>query len=103
TRMRSRSVTPPSRRRHLSPPPMRRAWPPASTTPATLMGRPSCRVVLAARLAAEARALLLDAARVVVEDDALGAGEGDEAAAAGAADEGKPGLPREIDPPGGEA
>ena len=44
-----------------------------------------------------------DAARIAVEDDALGAGQRDKALALGAADQGQPGLPRQLDAPGGEA
>src|SRR3954467_11006170 len=46
-------------------------------------------------------ALLLDVGQVLVEDDAVLARERDEALAAGSADERQPGLPRELDAPGG--
>src|SRR5262245_20683436 len=94
---RSRMVLPPMRMRALSPPPMRRASPPAST-------RPSGRsVVMHRSLAPVLRALLLDIGEVLVEHDALLAGERDEALAAGAADQREVGLARELDAPGGEA
>ena len=49
-------------------------------------------------LARGARAVLRRFTPVAVEDDALGAAEGDKAAAFGAADQRQSGLPREIDP-----
>src|ERR1700686_1292823 len=47
--------------------------------------------------------LILDRARIAVEDDAPLAGERDEAPSPGATDQGQPGLARELDAPGGEA
>src|SRR5712672_3360797 len=88
---RSKMVWPPIRMRALSPPPMRRASPPAST-------RPSGRsIVMHRRLAPVLRALLLDEAEVLVEHDALLAGERDEALAASAADQRQVGLACQLD------
>src|ERR1700751_43170 len=100
---RSRSITraskvlPPISRSALSPPPMRRARPPARRTPT--VGSLIVRCAFAAML----HRLFLDIGEVLVEDDALGPGESDEALAARPADQGEPGLARELDAPGGEA
>src|SRR5690349_15718267 len=81
---RSRRVRPPMVRIGLSPPPIRRARPPASSTP----GIP-CRplVVTAFALAPMPCRLLLDIIEVLVVDEALLARQRDEALAAGAADQ----------------
>src|SRR5215204_1711462 len=96
---RSRMVTPRIVMRALSPPPMRRARPPASTRPSG--GRSS--VVMDSRFAAVLRALFLDVAEVLIEDDALLACEGDETLAPHAADERQVRLARQLIPPGREA
>src|SRR5262245_64260585 len=96
---RSRMVLPPMRMRALSPPPMRRASPPASTRPST--GRVS--VVMHRGLAPVLGALLLDVGEVLVEHDAVLAGERDETLAAGTADQREVGLARQLDAPGGGA
>src|SRR5262249_55486758 len=100
---RSSSVRPASSRRHLSPPPMRRDCPPASSRPTIFTAVPSLRVLFAARLARKPLRPVSDGARVAVKHDALGTGKRDEAFALGPADERKSGLPRQFDPPGGKA
>src|SRR5213592_348565 len=92
---RSRIVSWPMRISALSPPPMRRASPPART-------RPNVSIVMHRRLASVLAALLLDVGEVLIEDDAVLAGERDEALAARAADQGEPGLARKLHPPGRE-
>src|SRR4051812_32384256 len=91
-------VWPPSGRKHLSPPPMRRDSPPASRTM-----RRSGGIVVARALAPGLLALRRNLRRVGIVADAVRTGEGDEAAALGAADQGEPRLPRQRDAPGGEA
>src|SRR5262249_36826186 len=97
SRTRSRMVASPMRISALSPPPMLRASPPASTSPQV------GSVVMHRRLAPVLHGLLLDVAEVLVEDDAVLARQRDEALAAGAADQREAGLARELDAPGGEA
>src|ERR1700742_1570122 len=94
--VRSRIVSFPILISALSPPPMRRASPPART-------RPNVSIVMHRRLAPVLAALLLDVGKVLVEHDAVLAGERDKALAARAADQRQPGLARKLDPPGGEA
>src|SRR5215467_14226213 len=65
--------------------------------------QPSRRVLGNACLARELRVLVLDGPDVTVEDDAFAAGECDKPFPLGPADQRKPGLTREVDPPGGEA
>src|SRR5262245_49718336 len=60
-------------------------------------------IIMHRRLAPVLRALLLDVGEILVEHDAVLAGERDEALAAGAADEREVSLARELDAPGGEA
>src|SRR5260221_11094862 len=88
---------PPIVRRGLSPPPIRRDRPPARITPkvASLIDRGA--------LAPRFHRLIFDIGEILVEDDALGAGERDEALAPRPADQGQPGFAGEFDPPGGEA
>src|SRR5262245_7831981 len=115
---RSRIVCAPMRISALSPPPMRRAKPPARTRPKVggevTMSCPVVRerrsesngngsVVMHRRLAPVLGALLFDVAEVLVEHDAVLAGECDKALAARPPDQGKPGLARELDAPGREA
>src|ERR1700759_1429788 len=91
----------------LSPPPMRRASPPASSTPG-MPGAPLgvagvASVIAALALALVPRRLFLDIVEILVVDDALLARQRDEALAAGAADQCQPDLPREVDAPRGKA
>src|SRR4051812_47151148 len=86
----------PTRISALSPPPMRRASPPART-------RPNVSVVMHRRLAPVLAALLLDVSEVLVEHDAVLAGERNEAFSPCAADEREPGLACKLHAPGGEA
>src|SRR5262249_40515753 len=97
TSARSRMVSPPMRMRPLSPPPMRRARPPASTSP-----KVAGSVVMSGCLASVLGGFLLDVAQVLIEHDALFARERDEAFAAGASDQRESGLARQLDPPGSE-
>src|SRR5262249_46625945 len=94
---RSRMVAPPMWMRALSPPPMRRANPPASTRPS------GASVVMHRGLAPMLGAFLFDEIEILVEHDAVLAGERDEALGAGPADQCEVGLARELDAPGGEA
>src|SRR6478672_4268813 len=80
----------------LSPPPMRRASPPART-------RPNVSVLMHRRLAPVLAALFLDVGEVLVEHDAVLAGERDETFSPRAPDQRQPGLARKLDAPGGEA
>src|SRR5438067_1715392 len=89
-------VSSPMRISALSPPPMRRASPPART-------RPNVSIVMHRRLAPVPAALLLDASEILVEHDAVLAGECNEALAARAADQREARLARELDAPGGKA
>src|SRR5262245_19197055 len=98
TSTRSRMVASPMRMSALSPPPMRRAWPPARTSP-----KVGVSVVMHRGLAPMFRAFLLDQPEVLVEHDAVLPREGDEALPAGAPDQGEAGLARELHPPGREA
>src|SRR3954464_8110186 len=91
---RSRMVRPPMLRIGLSPPPMRRAKPPASSTP----GVAGISVIPLA-LARMARGFLCDVIEILVVDDALLAGQRNEALAPCASDQGQSDLPCEIDAP----
>src|SRR5258706_16288050 len=103
---RSRMVRPSIRRIGLSPPPIRRARPPASSTPgvggASLDVAGNSVVTLGA-LALVSRGFFFDESEVLVVDDALLAGQHDEAFAPRAPDQGQSDLPRQIDAPGGKA
>src|SRR5262245_2708634 len=72
---RARIVRPPMVRIGLSPPPMRRASPPASSTPGILFGS----VIAAFALALVPCGLFLDVIEVLVVDDALFARQHNEA------------------------
>src|SRR5262249_29990297 len=122
---RSSMVWPAMRMRALSPPPMRRANPPASTRPSgagaevviliSCAGRPVPQRRIQPRRAREASiivhrgfapvlgALLLDQFEVLIEHDALLARARDETLAARATDQRKIRLARKLDAPGGEA
>src|SRR6185437_16679559 len=72
---RSRIVTPPISSRALSPPPMRRASPPARTRPSV----GGTLLVMHGRLAPVLGAFLFDECQILIEHDAVFAGERDEA------------------------
>src|SRR5205823_3851517 len=92
---RSRMVRPPMVRIGLSPPPIRRARPPASSTPGIFhasldVARASldvASVVTVFALALVPRCFFLDVVKVLVEHDACLAGQCDEALAARASDQ----------------
>ena len=93
------------RSRALSPPPMRRAKPPASTRP-RVERHAHARfglIVVNRGLAAVLGAFVLDISEVLIEHDAICAGKRNEALAAGAADQRQVRFAREFDAPGGEA
>src|SRR3954451_22973054 len=94
---RSRMVRPPMLRIGLSPPPMRRAKPPARSTP----GVEGFSVIPLA-LAHMARGFLRHVIEILVVDDALLAGQRDEPFSARASDQRQSDLPREIDTPRGK-
>src|SRR5207302_721624 len=96
---RSRMVSSPMRISALSPPPMRRASPPASTSPKV----DGTSVVMRGCLAPMPGGFILDVTQVLVEHDARLAGERDEAFAARAPDQCEAGLAGELHPPRGEA
>src|SRR5689334_4806635 len=101
---RSRMVRPAISRIGLSPPPIRRARPPASSTPGIFEAPPrAVSVVTRFALALVARGFLLDIVEVLVVDEALLSGQCDEALSARAADQREADLPCELDAPGGEA
>src|ERR1700761_9436602 len=83
--IRSKAVRPPIKRSDLSPPPMRRASPPARIAPT--VGGIAGSVVIAVRLAAMAPAFLGHEFQTLVEDDALGSGQGEETLALGPTDQ----------------
>src|SRR5205085_2932263 len=95
---RSRIVRPAIVRSGLSPPPIRRASPPARSTP-----RAAETSLITSAFAAVLCTLFLHVGEVLVEDDAVLARQGEEALAAGAADERQANLPGELDAPGREA
>src|SRR5712671_1840754 len=94
---RSKMVRPPIRMRALSPPPMRRAKPPASTRPRVSL------LIAYGRLPPMLGAFLLHISEVLVEHDAALARKGDEAFAARASDQREIGLARQFHAPGREA
>src|ERR1700741_2727786 len=95
--MRSRIASPPMRMSALSPPPMRRASPPANTSP-TVRG---CSVIVHGGLAAMLGAFLVHVGEILIEHDPALAGERDEALAAGASDQREVRLAGELNAPGG--
>src|SRR5690606_37388751 len=102
--MRSRIGRPPRSRSPLSPPPMRRASPPASTTPRIFCisgSSASRRLVVAAALALQLRGFLGNLARIGIEAQALGAGQRHEALDLGAADQRHADLAGQLHAPGG--
>src|SRR5882757_9876307 len=96
---RSRMVRPPIWRIGLSPPPIRRASPPASSTP----GVAGISIFTVAALALVTGGFLFDESEVLVVDDALLARQRDEPFSARAADQRQSDLPRQIDAPGRKA
>src|SRR5436305_10960911 len=94
---RSRMVRPPMLRIGLSPPPMRRASPPASSTPG--VGGFS---IIPLALAHMARGFFCDVVVVLVVNDALLAGQRDKPFSARAPHQRQPDLPREVDAPRGK-
>src|SRR5262245_65092308 len=101
---RSRMVRPAIRRIGLSPPPIRRARPPASSTPG-ISGAPlgvanappdAALVVTRFALALVARGFFLDIVEVLVEHEPLLTRQRNEALATRAADKGQSDLPREL-------
>src|SRR5262245_12201116 len=96
---RSRIDTPPISMRALSPPPMRRASPPASTRPKV----GGWSVVMHRGLAPMLGALFFDVSEVLVENDPFFAGECNETLAARAADQCQVRLARQLDAPGCES
>src|SRR5215207_7426078 len=98
---RSRMVRPAMVRIGLSPPPIRRARPPASSTPGILTVPVAS--VIAFALALVPRRYFLDIIEVLVEHDPLLPRQRDEAFSPRAADQCQPDLPRQLDAPRGEA
>src|SRR5947207_10621909 len=96
---RSRIVRPPIWRIGLSPPPIRRAKPPASSTP----GIGGVSLVTVGAFALVARGFLFDESKVLVVDDAFLAGQRNEAFSPRAAHQSQSDLPRQVDAPGGKA
>src|SRR5260370_29123112 len=95
----ARMVWPPIWRIGLSPPPIRRARPPASSTP----GVAGNSVVTVAALAFVTRGFFLDESEVLIVDDAPLARQRDESFSPRAPDQSQSDLPRQIDAPGREA
>src|ERR1700760_315091 len=96
---RSSIASPPMRMSALSPPPMRRASPPASTSPTVR----DCSVIVHGGFAAMLGAFLVHVGEILIEHDPALTGERDEALAAGAPDQGEVRLAGELNAPGGEA
>src|SRR5256885_5412447 len=116
---RSRMVRPAIWRIGLSPPPIRRARPPASSTPGVAGASVDVAgasfdvagasfdvagnsVVTLGALALVSRGFFLDESEVLVVDDALLARQRDEAFSPRASDQRQSDLPRQIDAPGGK-
>src|SRR6266851_1155570 len=93
---RARMVRPPIWRIGLSPPPIRRARPPASSTPGV---RGIASLVTVAALALVTRGFLFDERQILIVDDALLARQRDESLSPRAPDQGQPDLPRQVDAP----
>src|SRR5215216_1745398 len=107
---RSRMVRPAITRIGLSPPPIRRAKPPARSTPgmsSAPLGVAGASLdvasVIAFAFALVPRGFFLDIIEVLVEHDPLLAGQRDEAFSPRAPDQRQADLPRQFDAPGGEA
>src|SRR6266699_502217 len=104
---RSRMVRPPIARIGLSPPPIRRAKPPASSTPGVAgasldvagASLDVASLVTLFALALVARGFLFDEAQILIVDDAGLARQRDESLAPRAPDQGQSDLPRQIDTP----
>src|SRR6266404_5530542 len=106
---RARMVRPPISRIGLSPPPMRRASPPASSTPGVIGASldvagasfdvAGISVVTFAALALVTDGFLFDEIEVLIVDDALLARQHDEPFSARAPDQRQSDLPRQIDAP----
>src|SRR5713226_1056433 len=99
---RSRMVRPPIWRIGLSPPPIRRARPPASSTPGVAgasLDVAGNSVVTLAALALVSRGFLFDESKVLIVDDPLLARQRDEPFAPRAPDQRQSDLPRQIDAP----
>src|SRR6266404_7247114 len=116
---RARMVRPPIWRIGLSPPPIRRARPPASSTPGVAgasldvagasfdvagasFGVAGNSVVTVAAFALVARRFFFDESKILIVDDALLARRRDEPFSPRAPDQRQSDLPRQIDAPGGE-
>src|SRR5262245_41447020 len=97
-RTRSRIETPPISMRALPPPPMRRASPPARTRP-SVGGK---LVVMHGGLASMLGAFLFDEGQILIEHDAIFAGQRNETFAARAPNQRQICLAREFDAPSGE-
>src|ERR1700689_4388356 len=89
---RARMVRPPIWRIGLSPPPIRRARPPASSTP----GVGGTLVVTVFALALLTRGFFFDKGEVLVVDDPLCARQRDEPFSPRAPDQGQSDLPRQV-------
>src|SRR6476620_11296194 len=98
---RSRMVRPAIVRIGLSPPPIRRASPPASSTPGIFAA--AIASLIAFTLALVPGGFFRDVVEVLVEHDALLAGQRDEAFAPRAADQRQSDLPRQFNAPCREA
>src|SRR5712671_5649450 len=102
---RARMLRPPISRIGLSPPPMRRASPPASSTPGVAGASfdvAGNSVVTVAAFALVARGFLFDESQILIVDDALLARQCDEAFSPRPPNQRQSDLPRQIDAPGGE-
>src|SRR5258708_3846004 len=95
---RSRMVRPPIRRIGLSPPPIRRARPPASSTP----GVGGNSVVTLGALGLVSRGFRFDKGEVLIADDALLAPQRDGASPSRERDQGRSDPPPQIDSPLGQ-
>src|SRR5512140_2356010 len=99
---RARIVRPPIVRIGLSPPPIRRPRPPASSIPGVAgasLDVAGYSLVTVGALALVTRGFFLDVGEVLIVNDALLARERDEALSAGAADQRQSDLPRQVDAP----
>src|SRR2546430_17700080 len=99
-RRRSRLASPPMRMKALSPPPMRRASPPASTRPR--VGGISCPLLMHGRFSPLLCALLLDIGEVLVEHDPVLAGKRHEPLATRPSAKRQVGLAGKLHAPGGK-